>query len=81
MGTSCPRTSSASFLSVRSLDHCDGRVTCPVQDIAGHKLSDSVLERLPTLTTISAGGRISYSEVVAFYTVVKGEWCFSRLFG
>jgi solute carrier family 25 aspartate/glutamate transporter 12/13 len=43
-----------------------------ILDIAGHKLSDSVLERLPTLTTISPGGRISYAEVVAFYTVVKG---------
>ncbi|EIN13882.1 mitochondrial carrier [Punctularia strigosozonata HHB-11173 SS5] len=42
-----------------------------VLEIAGHKLSDAVLERLPTLTTISPGGRISYSEVVAFYNVIR----------
>jgi hypothetical protein len=43
------------------------------QDIAGHKLSDAVIERLPTLCTLTAGGRISYSEVVAFQNVIRGE--------
>ncbi|KAI0828971.1 mitochondrial carrier [Trametes gibbosa] len=42
-----------------------------ILDIAGHKLSDAVIERLPTLTTLSPGGRISYSEVVAFYNVIR----------
>jgi solute carrier family 25 aspartate/glutamate transporter 12/13 len=35
--------------------------------VAGHKLSDSVLERLPTLTTMNPGRKISYSEVLAFH--------------
>ncbi|CDO73098.1 hypothetical protein BN946_scf185007.g152 [Trametes cinnabarina] len=42
-----------------------------ILEIAGHKLSDAVIERLPTLTTISPGSRISYSEVVAFYNVIR----------
>ncbi|EGO05052.1 hypothetical protein SERLA73DRAFT_118690 [Serpula lacrymans var. lacrymans S7.3] len=42
-----------------------------VLDIAGHKLSDAVIERLPTLCTLSPGGKISYSEVVAFHNVVR----------
>ncbi|EJF67161.1 mitochondrial inner membrane protein [Dichomitus squalens LYAD-421 SS1] len=42
-----------------------------ILDIAGHKLSDAVIERLPTLTTLSPGGRISYSEVNAFHNVIK----------
>ncbi|KDQ63115.1 hypothetical protein JAAARDRAFT_168598 [Jaapia argillacea MUCL 33604] len=42
-----------------------------VLDIAGHKLSEAVIERLPTLTAISPGGWISYSEVVAFHNVIK----------
>ncbi|KAI0718952.1 mitochondrial carrier [Cerioporus squamosus] len=42
-----------------------------ILDIAGHKLSDAVIERLPTLTTLSPGGRISYSEVNAFYNVIR----------
>ncbi|KZT27699.1 mitochondrial carrier [Neolentinus lepideus HHB14362 ss-1] len=42
-----------------------------ILEIAGHKLSDAVIERLPTLTTISPGGRISYSEVVAFHNVIR----------
>ncbi|KAG6335474.1 hypothetical protein ID866_3624 [Astraeus odoratus] len=44
-----------------------------ILEIAGHKLSDAVVERLPTLCTLTPGGRISYSEVVAFHNVVKGE--------
>ncbi|OBZ79884.1 Calcium-binding mitochondrial carrier protein Aralar1 [Grifola frondosa] len=42
-----------------------------ILEIAGHKLSDAVIERLPTLTTLTPGGRISYSEVVAFYNVIR----------
>lgn len=38
-----------------------------VQEIAGHKLSDSVLDRLPTLCTMNPGKKISYSEVIAFH--------------
>ncbi len=47
-------------------------LTIALQDIAAHKLSDAVIERLPTLTTLSPGGRISYSEVNAFYNVIRG---------
>ncbi|KIJ54336.1 hypothetical protein M422DRAFT_201453 [Sphaerobolus stellatus SS14] len=42
-----------------------------IVELAGHKLSDSVIERLPTLCTISPGGRISYSEVIAFHNVIR----------
>lgn len=42
-----------------------------ILEIAGHKLSDAVIDRLPTLTTLSPGGRISYSEVIAFHNVVR----------
>ncbi|GJJ13233.1 hypothetical protein Clacol_007484 [Clathrus columnatus] len=42
-----------------------------IVELAGHKLSDAVIERLPTLCTISPGGRISYSEVVAFQNVLR----------
>ncbi|OCF41845.1 solute carrier family 25 (mitochondrial aspartate/glutamate transporter), member 12/13 [Kwoniella heveanensis CBS 569] len=38
-----------------------------IVEIAGHKLSDSVLERLPTLCTMNPGKKISYSEVIAFH--------------
>jgi solute carrier family 25 aspartate/glutamate transporter 12/13 len=38
-----------------------------IVEVAGHKLSDSVLERLPTLCTMNPGRRISYSEVFAFH--------------
>jgi solute carrier family 25 aspartate/glutamate transporter 12/13 len=40
-------------------------------EIARHKLSDSVLDRLPTLCLLSAGQKISYSEVVAFLNIVR----------
>ncbi|KAH9951010.1 mitochondrial carrier [Amylocystis lapponica] len=40
-------------------------------ETAGHKLSEAVIERLPTLTTLSPGGRISYSEVIAFHNVIR----------
>ncbi|KAJ3539095.1 hypothetical protein NM688_g6416 [Phlebia brevispora] len=42
-----------------------------ITEIAGHKLSDAVMERLPTLCTLSPGGRITYSEVVAFHNVIR----------
>ncbi|KAH7923251.1 mitochondrial carrier [Leucogyrophana mollusca] len=42
-----------------------------ILEIAGHKLSDAVVDRLPTLCTLTPGGRISYSEVVAFHNVVR----------
>ncbi|KAF7307212.1 tRNA (guanine(37)-N1)-methyltransferase [Mycena indigotica] len=42
-----------------------------VQEIAGHKLSDAVIQRLPTLCTLSPGQRISYSEVIAFHNVIR----------
>lgn len=45
----------------------------PLQEIAGHKLSDAVIERLPTLCTLSPGQKISYSEVIAFHNVIRGE--------
>lgn len=41
-----------------------------ILELAGHKLSDSVLERLPTLTTLTPGQKISYSEVIAFHNVI-----------
>ncbi|KAF8665365.1 hypothetical protein AX16_000384 [Volvariella volvacea WC 439] len=42
-----------------------------ILEIAGHKLSDAVIDRLPTLCTLTPGQQISYSEVVAFYNVIK----------
>ncbi|KAI0094463.1 mitochondrial carrier [Irpex rosettiformis] len=42
-----------------------------VLETAGHKLSEAVIERLPTLCTLSPGGRISYSEVNAFHNVIR----------
>ena len=51
--------------------HCLVILRTTPQEIAGHKLSDAVIERLPTLATITPGGRISYSEVVAFHNVVR----------
>ncbi|KZV70963.1 mitochondrial carrier [Peniophora sp. CONT] len=42
-----------------------------IMETMGHKLSDAVIERLPTLTALTPGGRISYSEVVAFHNVVR----------
>ncbi|WVQ82660.1 hypothetical protein IAT38_004792 [Cryptococcus sp. DSM 104549] len=38
-----------------------------IVEIAGHKLSDNVLDRLPTLCTMNPGKKISYSEVIAFH--------------
>ncbi|KAH9929665.1 mitochondrial carrier [Fomitopsis serialis] len=45
-----------------------------ILEIAGHKLSDAVIERLPSLTTVNhPSGRISYSEVVAFHNIVRAD--------
>ncbi|KAK0466352.1 mitochondrial carrier domain-containing protein [Desarmillaria tabescens] len=43
-----------------------------ILEIAGHKLSDAVIDRLPTLCTLTPGQRISYSEVIAFHNVIRG---------
>jgi solute carrier family 25 aspartate/glutamate transporter 12/13 len=58
-----------------SLDYRGGHqsISYPVQELEGHKLSDSILERLPTLCALSPGNKISYSEVVAFHNVIKSE--------
>ncbi|KAL5535679.1 AGC1 [Sanghuangporus sanghuang] len=42
-----------------------------ILELTGHKLSDAVIERLPTLCTLSPGGKISYSEVIAFHNVIR----------
>lgn len=38
-------------------------------ELARHKLSDRVLETLPTLASLTTGGKISYSEAIAFHNV------------
>ncbi|KAH9044412.1 mitochondrial inner membrane protein [Lactarius pseudohatsudake] len=40
-------------------------------ELAGHKLSDVVIELLPTLTTLSPGGNISFSEINACHNVIR----------
>ncbi|KAF9100712.1 mitochondrial aspartate-glutamate transporter agc1 [Mortierella sp. GBA35] len=40
-------------------------------DIAGHKLSDHVLDNLPTLSNVYAGSKISFANVMAFYNVIR----------
>ncbi|KAJ6520104.1 mitochondrial inner membrane protein [Mycena sanguinolenta] len=42
-----------------------------ILEIAGHKLSDAVIDRLPTLCTLSPGQGVTYSEVVAFHNVIR----------
>ncbi|KAJ3573542.1 hypothetical protein NP233_g2362 [Leucocoprinus birnbaumii] len=42
-----------------------------ILEIAGHKLSDAVIDRLPTLCTLTPGQRINYSEVIAFHNVLR----------
>lgn len=49
---------------------------CRAQELAGHKLSQAVIDRLPTLCTLTPGGKISYSEVIAFHNVIRGAQCF-----
>ncbi|KAM0756682.1 mitochondrial inner membrane protein [Meredithblackwellia eburnea MCA 4105] len=40
-------------------------------ELARHKLSDRVLETLPTLASLTPGGQISYSECIAFHNVIR----------
>ncbi|KAH8120028.1 mitochondrial carrier [Phellopilus nigrolimitatus] len=42
-----------------------------ILELAGHKLNNAVIERLPTLCTLTPGGKISYSEVIAFHNVIR----------
>ncbi|CAO3681047.1 unnamed protein product [Umbelopsis vinacea] len=42
-----------------------------ILDIAKHKLSDNVIEQLPTLCNLYAGNKITFSNVVAFHNVVR----------
>lgn len=42
-----------------------------IVETAGHKLSDHLLENLPTLCNISPGSRISYANVRAFQNVIR----------
>ncbi|KAG0353354.1 mitochondrial aspartate-glutamate transporter agc1 [Gamsiella multidivaricata] len=42
-----------------------------IVDIAGHKLSDHVLDNLPTLSNLYAGSKISFANVMAFYNVIR----------
>ncbi|KAL1706195.1 mitochondrial carrier domain-containing protein [Schizophyllum commune] len=42
-----------------------------ILEVSGHKLSDSVIERLPTLCTLTPGQRVSYAQVVAFHNVIR----------
>ncbi|EXJ88428.1 hypothetical protein A1O1_05358 [Capronia coronata CBS 617.96] len=42
-----------------------------IRDTSGHKLSDHVLENLPTLCNISTGTKISYATVRAFQNVIR----------
>jgi len=42
-----------------------------ILELAGHKLSQAVIDRLPTLCTLTPGGKISYSEVIAFHNVIR----------
>ncbi len=42
-----------------------------VRETASHKLSDYLLEHLPTLCNISAGSKISYANVRAFQNVIQ----------
>ncbi|KAI1316361.1 mitochondrial aspartate-glutamate transporter agc1 [Mortierella claussenii] len=42
-----------------------------VIDIAGHKLSNHVLDNLPTLCNLYAGNKISFANVMAFYNIIR----------
>lgn len=42
-----------------------------IRATASHKLSDHLLENLPTLCTITAGSKISYANVRAFQNVIR----------
>lgn len=40
-----------------------------IVELAQHKLSDIVLDSLPTLCLLTPGAKISYSECIAFHNV------------
>ncbi|KAI1314905.1 mitochondrial aspartate-glutamate transporter agc1 [Mortierella claussenii] len=40
-------------------------------DLAGHKLSDHVLDNLPTLCNVYSGNKISFANVMAFYNIIR----------
>ncbi|KAJ6503253.1 mitochondrial carrier domain-containing protein [Mycena vitilis] len=42
-----------------------------ILEIAGHKLSNAVIDRLPTLCTLSPGQGVTYSEVIAFHNCLR----------
>ncbi|BGP12981.1 hypothetical protein JCM10213_006619 [Rhodosporidiobolus nylandii] len=42
-----------------------------IRELARHKLSDSVLDNLENITEIIPGGKISYSECIAFHNVIR----------
>jgi solute carrier family 25 aspartate/glutamate transporter 12/13 len=42
-----------------------------ITDIAGHKLSEQVLDNLPTLCNLYPGNKISFANVMAFYNVIR----------
>lgn len=50
-----------------------------IREMAQHKLSDALLTRLTTLCTLSAGGKISYSEVIAFHNIITGMDSIERI--
>lgn len=48
-------------------------------ELARHKLSDTVLASLPSLSVLTPGGKISYSECIAFHNV-SGYGCDTSYF-
>lgn len=50
-----------------------------IVELAGHKLSEAILVRLPTLCTMNPGRKISYSEVIAFHNVIRDMDVVERL--
>jgi solute carrier family 25 (mitochondrial aspartate/glutamate transporter), member 12/13 len=56
----------------RAFLHPAVTLTLRLQELSGHKLSDAVIELLPTITALTPGGRISYSEVIACHNVIRG---------
>lgn len=42
-----------------------------ILDVAKHKLSDDVIDHLPTLCNLYTGNKISFSSVVAFHNVIR----------
>jgi solute carrier family 25 aspartate/glutamate transporter 12/13 len=42
-----------------------------ILDVAKHKLSDDVIDHLPTLCNLYGGGKVGFSSVVAFHNVIR----------